>query len=104
MYYEYCIHLSYLKQTNKYCVTEWFEVIELEELEPLQFIYEDLLYTKGFDGMYHGWTSAEAFALSFSTDCKPVKKIHIGEARKLIEEAKFKKHILYCTNNVNKKL
>ena len=93
-----------LKQTTKYCINEWFEVIELEDLEPLQFIYEDLFYTKGFDGMYHGWTSAEAFALSFSTDHKPVKKIHIQEARNLIESTKFKKQILYCTNNVNKKL
>ena len=93
-----------LKQTQKYCISEWFQVVESIDLEPLTFIHEDLFYTKGFDGMYHGWTSAEAFSLSFSTDHKPVKKISIPEARKLISEAKYRKEIMYCTNNVNKKL
>lgn len=94
-----------LKQTTKYCINEWFEVIELEDLEPLQFIYEGAYYTKGFDGMYHCWRSPEHFSLSFTNSNEmPLNKIHISEARRLIETAKFKKQILYCTNNVNKQL
>lgn len=38
-----------LKQTTKYCINEWFEVIELEEL-PLEFIHEGIYYTKDMDG------------------------------------------------------
>lgn len=94
-----------LKQTTKYCINEWFEIVELEDLEPLQFIYEGAYYTKGFDGMYHCWRSPEHFSLSFTNSNEvPLNKIHISEARKLIETAKFKKQILYCTNNVNKQL
>jgi len=94
-----------LKQTTKYCINEWFEVIELEDLEPLQFIYEGAYYTKGFDGMYHCWRSPEHFSLSFSNSNEmPLNKIFISEAKRLIETAKFKKQILYCTNNVNKQL
>lgn len=94
-----------LKQTTKYCINEWFEVIELEDLEPLQFIYEGAYYTKGFDGMYYCWRSPEHFSLSFTNSNEmPLNKIHISEARRLIETAKFKKQILYCTNNVNKQL
>jgi len=85
-------------------IGEWFKVIELEDLEPLQFIYEGTYYTKGFDGMYHCWRSPEHFSLSFCGNEQPIAKITISEVRKMIEQARFKQHILYCTNNVNKKL
>jgi hypothetical protein len=85
-------------------IGEWFKVIELEDLEPLRFIYEGAYYTKGFDGMYHCWRSPEHFSLSFCGNEQPIAKITISEVRKMIEQARFKQHILYCTNNVNKKL
>lgn len=85
-------------------IGEWFKVIELEDLEPLQFIYEGAYYTKGFDGMYHCWRSPEHFSLSFCGNEQPIAKITISEVKKMIEQARFKQHILYCTNNVNKKL
>lgn len=85
-------------------IGEWFKVIELEDLEPLQFIYEGAYYTKGFDGMYHCWRSPEHFSLSFCGNEQPIAKITISEVRKMIEQARYKQHILYCTNNVNKKL
>ncbi len=85
-------------------IGEWFKVIELEDLEPLQFIYEGAYYTKGFDGMYHCWRSPEHFSLSFCGNEQPIAKITISEVRKMIEQARFKQHILYCTNNVYKKL
>lgn len=85
-------------------IGEWFKVIELEDLEPLQFIYEGTYYTKGFDGMYHCWRSPEHFSLSFCRNEQPIAKITISEVRKMIEQARFKQHILYCTNNVYKKL
>lgn len=85
-------------------IGDWFKVIELEDLEPLRFIYEGAYYTKGFDGMYHCWRSPEHFSLSFCGNEQPIAKITISEVRKMIEQARFKQHILYCTNNVNKKL
>lgn len=85
-------------------IGEWFKVIGLEDLEPLQFIYEGTYYTKGFDGMYHCWRSPEHFSLSFCGNEQPIAKKTISEVRKMIEQARFKQHILYCTNNVNKKL
>lgn len=85
-------------------IGEWFKVIELEDLEPLQFIYEGAYYTKGFDGMYHCWRSPEHFSLSFCGNEQPIAKITISGVRTMIEQARFKQHILYCTNNVNKKL
>lgn len=80
-------------------IGEWFEIIELQDLEPLQCIIEDVYYTKGFDGMYHMWTSPSAFKLNNS-----IGKITIPEMRKLIEDSKFKQEIVYYTNDINKKL
>ena len=80
-------------------IGDWFQVINKLDLEPLQCIIEDVYYTKGFDGMYHLWTSPSAFKLEQS-----IGMITIPEMRKLISEAKYTKEILYCTNDVNKKL
>ena len=95
-----------LKQTTKYCISEWFQVIETIDLEPLVFIHEDLWYIKEMDGMYHVFTSPIFYAEYLKTGNKnnEVKRIHIPEARKLIAGAMYRKNILYCTNNINKKL
>jgi len=88
-------------------IGDWFKVIELENLEPLCFVHEDLWYVKELDGMYHAFISPMFYANYLDNkkheSCE-VKRITISEARKLIEQAKFKSNILYCTNNVNKKL
>lgn len=88
-------------------IGEWFQVIEVFEEEPLVFVHEDLWYVKGFDGMYAVFVSPMFYKEYIDhnrTQSACVKKIHIQEARTLIKEAKFKKNILYCTNDVNKKL
>ena len=68
-------------------------------LEPLQCIVEDVYYTKELDGLYHMWTSPSAYKLNQS-----IGMITIPQMRKLISESKHIKEILYCTNDVNKKL
>lgn len=88
-------------------IGDWFQVIEKFETEPLVFVHEDLWYVKELDGMYHAFISPMFYANYLDNkkheSCE-VKRITISEARKLIEQAKFKSNILYCTNNVNKKL
>jgi len=102
-----------LKQTSKYCINEWFEVITLENLEPLNFIYEGVYFVKDFDGLYRGYSSPDQYELRekhkisgrvLTNDVSPVRTLSISEVRKLIEESKYKQHILYCTNSINKKL
>jgi hypothetical protein len=88
-------------------IGEWFQVIEKFEEEPLVFVHEDLWYVKDFDGMYAVFINPMMYKEYIDykrTQSACIKKIHIQEARKLIAEAKFKKQILYCTNDVNKKL
>lgn len=95
-----------LNQTTKYRISDWFQVVESIDLEPLAFVYEDLWYIKEMDGMYHVYVSPMFYAEHIKTgnSFNEVRKIHISEARKLIQDAKYRKEILYCTNNVNKKL
>ncbi len=91
-----------LKQTTKYCISEWFEVVQIEEFEedPLSFIFNGILWYKEFDGVYHGYIVGNELKPENSID----KVLQIADARRIIKESKFKKHIIYCTNNVNKKL
>ena len=96
-----------LNQPKEYqkTIREWFEVIELENLEPLSFIFEDIFFTKGFNGMYQGWTSPSHYELhNCNNNVMPVIQLSIPEVRNIIETSKYKKQILYCTNHVNKKL
>lgn len=95
-------HRSYQK-----FIGEWFEVIEVFEEEPLVFVHEDLWYVKEFDGMYHAFPSPvfyKDYIKGNRSSLTAFKIVSIQEARSLIREAKFKKNILYCTNDVNKKL
>jgi len=88
-------------------IGEWFKVIEKFEEEPLCFVHEDLWYVKELGGMYAVFVSPmfhKEYIDRNRNQSACVKKIHIQEARKLISESKFKKTILYCTNDVNKKM
>ncbi len=88
-------------------IGDWFQVIEKFETEPLVFVHEDLWYVKDFDGMYSVFVSPMFFKEYLEhnkTTSACVKKITIPEARELINKSKYKKSILYCTNDVNKKL
>jgi hypothetical protein len=85
----------------------WFQVVEKFDTEPLVFVHEDLWYVKDFDGMYSVFVSPTFYKEHTSPVINReacVKKITIPEARELIREAKFKKYVLYCTNDVNKKM
>lgn len=95
-----------LKQTTKYCINEWFEVIELEDLEPLAFIYEGVYYTKEMDGFYHSWANPQQRNLFMKGDKtqSPISKEYISTIRIMIENAKYKQEIPYYTNSVNNKL
>jgi hypothetical protein len=95
-----------LRQTTKYCISDWFQVIETIDLEPLVFVHEDLWYIKEMDGMYHVFVSPMFYAEQKKSGgtANEVKRVHISEVRKLISDAKFRQNIMYCTNNVNKKL
>lgn len=95
-----------LKQTPKFNISEWFQVVESIDLEPLAFVHEDLWYIKEMDGMYHVFVSPMFYGdqVKNGGSANEVKRISIPEARKLIFEAKYRKQIMYCTNNVNKKL
>lgn len=88
-------------------IGDWFQVIEKFELEPLVFVHEDLWYVKDFDGMYAVFVSPmfyKEYLEHNKTASACVKRITIPEARKLISESKYKKQIMYCTNDVNKKM
>ena len=88
-------------------IHNWFDIIEVFEEEPLVFVHEDLWYVKEFDGMYAVFINPMMYKEYIEykrTQSACIKKIHIQEARTLIKEAKFKKNILYCTNDINKKL
>jgi hypothetical protein len=88
-------------------IGDWFKVVEKPETEPLVFVYEDLWYVKDFDGMYSVFVSPTFYKEYTSPNPNReacVKKITIPEARELIRKAKFKKYVLYCTNDVNKKM
>lgn len=78
---------------------QFWEKYEEFNLEPLECIIDDIYYTKGFNGMYYMWISP-----THLKDGESIGQIHIPEMRRRIEQAKFKKTILYCTNDVNKKL
>ena len=95
-----------LKQTPKFNISEWFQVVESIDLEPLAFVHEDLWYIKEMDGMYHVFVSPMFYGdqIKNGGSINEVKRISIPEARKLIFETKYRKQIMYCTNNVNKKL
>jgi len=85
---------------------EWFEVVEEPEKltePPLQFIHEDLYYTKELDGLYHIWPNPSAYALGPSGH-KSMGSISTQDALRLINSSKFRKLMLYCTNHVNKKM
>ena len=47
-----------LKQTSKYNISEWFQVIEEIDLEPLEFMHEGIIYSKQIDGYWHKFLSA----------------------------------------------
>lgn len=92
-------------------IGEWFKVVELENLEPLSFIYEGVYFVKDFDGVYRGYSNPDQYELRETYAARginnvvvPVKLLTIQEVRKLIETTKYKQNILYCTNSVNKKL
>jgi len=87
-------------------IGEWFKVVEIINLEPLSFIYEDIYYFKDFDGMYSGYSSPthKKEYESVLKSSPPIIRISIPEVRSLIENTKFKQQVLYCTNDVNKKL
>jgi len=88
-------------------IRDWFQVIEKFELEPLVFVYEDLWYVKDFDGMYVVFVSPmfyKEYLEHGKTASACVKRITIPEARELISKSKYKKHIMYCTNDINKKM
>jgi hypothetical protein len=92
---------NYILKKEDCTLGEWFQVnSEPEVFPPLAFIHEDMYYTKELDGMYHGWTSPSEKALG--TNCK--RTMSIGTAEHMIRSAQYKQEILYCTNNVNKKL
>lgn len=95
-----------LKQNIKCCINEWFEVIELEDLEPLAFIYEGVYYTKEMDGFYHSWANPQQRHLFMKGDetQSPISKEYISTIRIMIESAKYKQEIPYYTNSVNNKL
>jgi len=98
-----------LNQLNPYQkeIGDWFQVVNKLDLEPLVFVHEDLWYVKEFDGMYHAFVSPifyKYFVEGKKHHSYSVKTITIPEARRLISEAKYTKEILYCTNDVNKKL
>jgi hypothetical protein len=95
-----------LKQTTKYCINEWFEVIELEDLEPPTFIYEGLYYTKEMDGFYHVWANPQQRNLFMNGDKaqKPIAMECISTIRSIVERAKYKQEIPYYTNSINNKL
>ena len=95
-----------LKQTTKYCISDWFEVLELEDLEPLAFIYEGVYYTKEMDGFYHSWANPQQRNLFLKGDKSqsPISKEYISTIRFMIESAKYKQDIPYYTNSVNNKL
>lgn len=95
-----------LKQTTKYCINEWFEVIELEDLEPIAFIYEGLYYTKEMDGLYHSWANPQQRNLYIKGDKSqcPISKEFVSTIRYMIENCKYKQNIPYYTNSIDNKL
>jgi hypothetical protein len=95
-----------IKQMSKYNVSEWFQVVEEVDLEPLAFVHEDLWYIKMMDGWYHVFVSPMFYAEQIKNGgtANEIKRVCVAEVRKLITKAKFRKNIMYCTNNVNKKL
>lgn len=86
-----------LKQTTKYCISDWFQVIETIDLEPLEFICEGILYSKQLDGYWHKFIVGNEIKIENSIG----RQLNVGE---IIMKSKFRKDILYCTNNVNKKI
>ena len=56
--------------------------------------------------MYHVFVSPMFYAEQIKNGgaANEVKRVSIPEARKLISEAKFRKNVMYCTSNVNKKM
>ena len=88
-------------------ISDWFQVIEKFEEEPLCFVHEDLWYVKDFDGMYTAFVSPmfkEKWIDVKKHDSACVKRITISEARRLIQESKYKNTVLVCTNYVNKQM
>lgn len=86
-----------LKQTSKYNISEWFQVIESIDLEPLVFIHEGIIYSKQIDGYWHKFL--------VGSEISPQNSIgKESNVRPLIENAKYRKEIMYCTNKVTKKL
>ena len=95
-----------LKQTTKYAINEWFEAVELEDLEPISLIYEGVYYTKEVDGFYYSWANPQKRNLYMKGDKtqSPISKEYISTIRNMIESAKYKQYIPYYTNSVNNKL
>ena len=86
-------------------IGDWFQVVEKFEEEPLCFVHEDLWYVKDFDGMYTAFVSPmfkEKWVDVKKHESACVKRITIPEARRLIQESKYKNTVLVCTNYVNK--
>ena len=96
---------KYPKTNNTINVSEWFEVVQYDtESLPNDFIIEGMLYTKEFDGMFHLRIPGTSRFKCDGTRQDGIQRISIREAEILLNEAKFKKHILWCTNDVNKKV
>lgn len=74
--------------------------MDINDHPPLEIIYEGILYRKEFDGNYHKFNvGAELYARKNS-----IGMISIREVREILQSVKFSKPILYCTNDVNKKI
>ena len=95
-----------LKQQADDCVTDWFLLLEIENLEPLHFIYEGMYYTKEFDGFYHVWGSPQQYNLFKQGDKnqRSVATLNIATVREMLTAAKYKQIIPYYTNSVHNKL
>ena len=88
---------SSLQQTSKYNISEWFQVVETIDLEPSEFIREGILYLKQLDGCWHKFL--------LGSEIKPENSIgKVIDVKNLIKDSKYKKEILYCTNDIKKKL
>lgn len=98
-------HSHYVLHPHDKEMGQWFTITtELDKVTidniPLAFIHEDLYYTKEFgSGIYHVWSSPSQKALQ-----SPFRIISINKALELLNSAKFKQEILYCTDYRNKQL
>ena len=84
----------------------WEEVKEVENLEPLAFIYEGAFYTKEMDGFYHVWANPQQRNLFMAGDKtqRSIKIVYSMIVKDIIRHSKYKQLIPYYTNSVNNKL